>query len=226
MQSTVMHSTGWLSTILLSLTIATSSAVAQYYRYPSPYQPGARYAPYGWYHRPAYAGGQWSTFDGGLYGSYGGYQPFAIRPYGGTNYANPPYLWPAFSSGPPFSLDNGTYSLGALRNLPSARALALEIQRGEIEIQHQTDTTIPVNYSLGGKIFAIKPGESQKRTIERPTVIAFGSGGTKGDLRYTLKPGTYRFIATDKGWDLKQVVPKATSTGKAASSSSSTDQNH
>ena len=193
---------------LLAITLVTSSAVAQFYRLPSPYQPGARYAPYGWYHSPAYAGGQWSTFDGGLYGSHGGYQPFAIRPYGGTNFANPPYMWPAVSNGPPFSLDTGTYSLGALRNLQNARALARELQRGEIQITHKADAEISVNYSLGGEIFTVKPGETQKREVDRPSVIAFGSGGSKGDLRYTLKPGTYRFIATENGWDLKQVVQR------------------
>lgn len=203
-----MKSLHLFGALLVALIFTLPSALAQYARYPSPYQPGARYAPYGWYHSPNYSGGQWSTFDGGLYGSYGGYQPLGVRPYGGTNYAGPPYMGPSYSSGPNFSLDSGAYSLGAIRNLADARALARKLQRGEVEIKHQADATIPVNYSLSGEIFTIQPGETQKRQIDRPSVIAFGSGGSKGDLRYTLKPGTYRFVAAENGWDLKQVVEK------------------
>jgi hypothetical protein len=37
-------------------------------------------------------------------------------------------------------------------------------------------------------------------------VIAFKRGGSFGNARYTLEPGTYRFVATDHGWDLRTVT--------------------
>lgn len=190
--------------------LSVSSAFAQYYRLPSPYQPAARYSPYGWYHSPAYAGGQWSTFDGGLYGTYGGYQPLGIRPSGGSYYANPSYMGPSYSAGPNFSLDSGVYSLGALKNLPAPRSSLRKHIGGEIKIFHHAEASHEVHYAIQGKVHTIKPGDTQTHVDDRPQVIAFGSGGAKGDLRYTLKAGTYRFVATDNGWDLKQIVEKET----------------
>lgn len=204
--------------LLAAVLMITQTVYAQYYRLPSPYKPAARNAPFGWYTSPAYSGGQWQTFDGGLYGTYGGYQPLGIRANGSTNYANPPYMGPSYYASPTFSLDSGTYSLGALKNLPSLLLRPPIASRGEIKIIHKAGGSVEVHFALNRKVYTIKPGETQRFNDDRDWVIAFGSGGSKGDLRYTLKAGTYRFVATDGGWDLKQTTEKTAPATKDAPS--------
>jgi hypothetical protein len=216
--------------LLASVTLMPQLAAAQHgYYSPDPFRTYGYRAPYGVFQNGAispryYSGG----FDGGLYGTYGGYQPLAIRPSGGSSYANPPYMSQSYSYpnyAPNFSLDGGVYSLGARRNLapfnrvppnrapgdakraPAAGKTPSWPSRGEIKIVQPVGAVDEVHYALNGAIYTIKPGFTQTFADDRNWVIAFGSGGERGDLHYTLQAGEYRFVATPSGWDLKQVRP-------------------
>ncbi|HXY37529.1 MAG TPA: hypothetical protein VEI07_25120, partial [Planctomycetaceae bacterium] len=67
-------------------------------------------------------------------------------------------------------------------------------------------TRTSLSYTLGESQYVIAAGETA--TFEDGTqVIAFDRGGSFGEARYTLEPGrTYKFVATDHGWDLHSVT--------------------
>src|SRR5690606_19347575 len=50
--------------------------------------------------------------------------------------------------------------------------------------------------------YTMRPGESQ--WLETTYEITFHRGGQFGTARYSLPPGTYEFVVTDRGWDLKR----------------------
>lgn len=77
---------------------------------------------------------------------------------------------------------------------------------GKIKILNPADSGGDIRYSLNGTEYSIKPGYAQNLDNDRTWVINFGSGGTKGDLRYTLSAGTFKFKATDAGWDLARAA--------------------
>jgi hypothetical protein len=47
-------------------------------------------------------------------------------------------------------------------------------------------------------------GYSQKLTGRPSWIVEFDRGGSFGTARYTVTQGAYKFIATDRGWDLVQ----------------------
>lgn len=75
--------------------------------------------------------------------------------------------------------------------------------RGPVIISNPKDSGGDVRYTLNGTEYTIKPGYQQKFEDDRAWVVAFGSGGAKGDLKYTLVAGTYNFVPAESGWDLK-----------------------
>lgn len=75
--------------------------------------------------------------------------------------------------------------------------------RGPVVISNPKDSGGDVRYTLNGTEFTIKPGYQQKFEDDRAWVVAFGSGGSKGDVKYTLVSGVYKFVPAESGWDLK-----------------------
>lgn len=81
---------------------------------------------------------------------------------------------------------------------------------GKIVIFNPADSGGDVRYSLNGAEYAIQPGYSQTLNNDRSWVVSFGSGGPKGDVRYTLSPGNFKFKATETGWDLMRTADQPT----------------
>ena len=74
-----------------------------------------------------------------------------------------------------------------------------------ITLLNPAETRAAVNYSLAGTVYTLEPGQSASHG-EETQEIAFDRGGSFGEARYTLAPGTYRFVSTDHGWDLHSVT--------------------
>jgi hypothetical protein len=70
-------------------------------------------------------------------------------------------------------------------------------------------TGTSLTYTLGEGQYVLNAGETA--TYDEGTqVIAFDRGGSNGQARYTLTPGTnYQFVSTDHGWDLHSVTVDA-----------------
>jgi hypothetical protein len=74
-----------------------------------------------------------------------------------------------------------------------------------VTLLNPAETHAPVNYNVGGTPYTLEAGQSAGHG-EETQVIAFDRGGSFGEARYTLAPGTYRFVNTDHGWDLNTVT--------------------
>jgi len=86
---------------------------------------------------------------------------------------------------------------------PVAQPVAAPAPTGpnaEVLLLNPEDDTIA--YNLNGTRFDMQPGFSQKLTTRPSWVVEFDRGGSFGTARYTLTKGAYKFIATDRGWDL------------------------
>ncbi len=59
-----------------------------------------------------------------------------------------------------------------------------------------------VAYSLNGTRYDMPADHGQKLTTRPSWVVEFDRGGEFGTARYTLKQGTYMFVASERGWDL------------------------
>jgi hypothetical protein len=73
-------------------------------------------------------------------------------------------------------------------------------------VNQQEDT---VAYTLDGQRYDLSPNYSQKLTTRASWVVAFDRGGSFGAARYTLTEGTYKFVATERGWDLVKADDRA-----------------
>jgi hypothetical protein len=80
----------------------------------------------------------------------------------------------------------------------------------KIKIVNPSDSGGNVRYTLNGSEYSIKPGDVQILADDRQWVIDFSSGGTKGDVRYTLSAGTFKFKVTQTGWDLMKAAKQQT----------------
>ena len=60
----------------------------------------------------------------------------------------------------------------------------------------------PIEYTLNGLSFTMKPGQSQKFNHDRDWIVGFDRGDGKGSAQYGLKAATYKFKMTEKGWEL------------------------
>lgn len=59
-----------------------------------------------------------------------------------------------------------------------------------------------VGYLLNDYTYHIRPGESQRLTEDRSWTIRFDRGGDFGTASYRIRPGTYTFRPSDRGWEL------------------------
>ena len=62
-----------------------------------------------------------------------------------------------------------------------------------------------INYNINGNHYVANSGMQQKLAAvrdNRPWTIEYDRGEKFGPAAYTLAPGTYRFSATDRGWEL------------------------
>lgn len=69
---------------------------------------------------------------------------------------------------------------------------------------------VEVNYVLNGKSYSMQSGFSQPLAAGATWVVEFDKGNDQGTAKYTLKPGTYAFEATDNGWELYRQSYSAT----------------
>ena len=136
-----------------------------------------------------YPGG-YNNWNGGYYGPY-------------NQWNNRPQAW---GSNYP-SYNNGGYGYqggygaaappAAANVLPGAAAAT-----GPVKLSNPKENSVALNYTLNGRSYSIQPGYSQALGAGSVWEIQFDRGGSFGQARYTLSSGTYRFKATDKGWDL------------------------
>ena len=74
-----------------------------------------------------------------------------------------------------------------------------------ITLLNPQETRATVGYTLDSAQYSLDPAQSQ--VYDGGTrLIVFDRGGSFGQAQYTLQPGTYRFVATDRGWDLRTVT--------------------
>ncbi len=78
-----------------------------------------------------------------------------------------------------------------------------------ITILNQAAIGHSVNYSLGQAAFAVDDRGSMVHD-GGTQVIAFDRGDNFGTATYTLEPGTYRFVMTDQGLDLRTASSQGT----------------
>ncbi|HEV7998742.1 MAG TPA: hypothetical protein VGP63_02605 [Planctomycetaceae bacterium] len=71
-----------------------------------------------------------------------------------------------------------------------------------ITILNPAETGRAVNYTLGSAEYSIEPSRSLAHN-DGTQVITFERGASLGRAAYTLQPGTYRFVMTNTGWDLR-----------------------
>jgi hypothetical protein len=74
-----------------------------------------------------------------------------------------------------------------------------------ITLLNPEETRQTVGYTLDSDQYSLDPAQSKVHD-GGPRLIVFERGGAYGQAQYTLQPGTYRFIATDQGWDLRTVT--------------------
>ena len=82
---------------------------------------------------------------------------------------------------------------------------------GKITILNPSGSGGDVRYSLNGTDYTIREGSAQTFDNDRTWVVSFGSGGSKGDIRYTLSPGLFKFKVTGTGWDLVRAAEQPNS---------------
>lgn len=89
--------------------------------------------------------------------------------------------------------------------------VVVEPRPATVTLLNPANSRASLNYALGSGQYVIDAGQSVD--YEGTQVIAFDRGGSFGEARYTLEPGTYQFVSTDHGWDLHTVTNVATNDG-------------
>jgi hypothetical protein len=84
-----------------------------------------------------------------------------------------------------------------------------------ITILNPAETGRPVNYTLGSAEYSIEPSHSLAHN-DGTQVIAFERGASFGQATYTLQPGTYRFVMTNTGWDLRAATDQLAANSAAS----------
>lgn len=119
--------------------------------------------------------------------------PVGVYDNGATDYYRPAYGYtPTYST--PIPQNNISYRPAAPPPVPRTGL--------PIVISLPANAEQEVRYLLNGYPYSIKPGYQQQITDDRAWEIAFGSGGNKGNLRYSLAPGKFDFRLTDGGLDI------------------------
>jgi len=159
-------------------------------------------------------GGSGVFFRGGFLGGgfgYPGYSGFGYGgyPYGygygygpGYGYGYGPGLGIGISSAPRY-YSTPVYAYPSTAIVGSRPAVSQPtFDNGPIVITNPAANDQPVDYTLNGLRFSIKPGQSQKIIHDRDWIVDFSRGDGKGSAQYALKSATYKFKPTDKGWEL------------------------
>jgi hypothetical protein len=200
----------WL-TILCAVVSLSTSAFAQFYpRYNVPHYhdaAGHRIDAAG-HHIDLYGRhtGAVGVYDNGAisrpsyYNNYG----FNNGYYGGSNGFSG---YPIYSSAPTTAViqNPSQYQSVVINRAPQnviPGATAAFPAGGKIRILNPVGTGGEVRYSLNDAEYSIKEGYTQAFDNDRVWTIHFGSGGQRGDIRYTLSPGTYKFQVDQSGWEL------------------------
>lgn len=89
--------------------------------------------------------------------------------------------------------------------IPDVVPVVVDPRPAVITLLNPAETRATLTYNLGGGQYVLEAGQSMGHG-EETQVIAFDRGGSFGEARYTLQPGTYRFVATEHGWDLHTVT--------------------
>jgi hypothetical protein len=84
-----------------------------------------------------------------------------------------------------------------------------------ITILNPAETGRPVNYTLGSAEYSIEPSHSLAHN-DGTQVITFERGTSFGQATYTLQPGTYRFVMTNTGWDLRTATDQLAANSAAS----------
>jgi len=79
-----------------------------------------------------------------------------------------------------------------------------------VSILNPAGTGGMVNYTLGSDQYSIAAGESRAHD-EGTQLMVFDRGKSFGQSTYTLQPGSYRFVMTATGWDLRTVTDQVAS---------------
>src|SRR5580704_4590449 len=84
-----------------------------------------------------------------------------------------------------------------------------------ITILNPAETGRAVNYTLGSAEYSIEPSHSLAHN-DGTQVITFERGASFGQATYTLQPGTYRFVMTNTGWDLRTATDQLAANSAAS----------
>jgi hypothetical protein len=84
-----------------------------------------------------------------------------------------------------------------------------------ITILNPAETGRAVNYTLGSADYSIEPSRSMAHN-DGTQVITFERGASLGRAAYTLQPGTYRFVMTNTGWDLRTATDQLAANSAAS----------
>ncbi len=170
-----------------------------------------------------YGGGYYPGWSYGYpysYG-YGGIGPsLSLRLYSGSGYSRP-YYSPSYVgssyyySSPNYVYTSPNYVVAPTTTVETRREIIVESPRpaeptdgGPIVIQSPAENGETVNYTINGHSFTMKPGQSQKFANDRRWIIEFDQGAGRGQTKYTLNSGTFKFKQTSAGWDFVQTVEK------------------
>jgi hypothetical protein len=143
--------------------------------------------------RGGYSGGYASGYGGYGGGNGNGYS----RGYGGNGYSMP--VMPMRVS-QPVGYSATPVMTAPIVTAPAAAAPAPSIPNAVIVLANPQDD--PVSYTLNGARYDMSPRYSQKLTSKPSWLLEFDRGGSFGTARYTLTQGTYKFVATERGWDV------------------------
>ena len=73
---------------------------------------------------------------------------------------------------------------------------------GQITLRNPEDSGGTVSFAFDEDVITLHPGQARSVLNLKLRVVAFGSGGSLGEVKYTLSPGIYKFKVTDQGWNL------------------------
>jgi len=92
-------------------------------------------------------------------------------------------------------------------SLSSVQPNSLPAYQGRgISIRNPAETGTPVTFVIDGRFEAeLSPGESHSLAEKSSYVVEFDRGGEFGTARHVVNEGSYEFVATERGWDLRRL---------------------
>jgi hypothetical protein len=85
-----------------------------------------------------------------------------------------------------------------------------------ISIRNPAETNTPVTFVVDNRRESeLSPGESHSLAEKSSYVIEFDRGGEFGTARHVVNEGSYEFVATDRGWDLRRMDTLPTGSSNA-----------